>query len=107
MDQGDIYIGQVVRSTMGRDKGKHFIVFKIEDEDHVLVVDGFIRRVEKPKKKKKKHLKRLNLMSEEISKSVTNALKINNAFIRKELERLGFQPKAKNGGSMSECLNKM
>lgn len=107
MEQGDLDVGQVVQSAMGRDKGKHFIVLDKVDDQHVVVVDGYLRRVEKPKKKKIKHLLRLNLYSGEIRKSILENKKINNAFVRKELERLGFQPKAKNGGSENACPNKM
>jgi len=103
----DLDVGQVVQSTMGRDKGKHFIVLEKVDDQHVIVVDGYLRRVERPKKKKIKHLLRLNLYSGEIHKSVIESKKISNAFVRKELERLGFQPKAKNGGSVNACPNKM
>lgn len=89
MEQSDINIGQVVKSTQGRDKEKFFIVVEILDNEYVLIVDGDIRKIDKPKKKKMKHLVKLNILSEEVRERVLSSKKMNNAFIRRELERLG------------------
>ena len=51
--------GQVVLSTCGRDMGKLQMVLEILDDSYVLVVDGK-RKIEKPKKKKIKHLQKYN-----------------------------------------------
>lgn len=51
-----IDIGMVVRSRAGRDAGREFLVVGILDEEHVLLADGDLRKAEKPKKKKNKHL---------------------------------------------------
>ncbi len=48
--------GQLVRSLAGRDKGKHYLVLRELDHKHVLLVDGRIRSVNRPKKKNKAHL---------------------------------------------------
>ncbi|SET56870.1 hypothetical protein SAMN05660297_02801 [Natronincola peptidivorans] len=89
MEQSDINIGQVVKSTQGRDKGRFFIVVEIIDKEYIRILDGDIRKIDKPKKKKMKHLVKLNIMSEEVKDRVINNKKMNNAFIRRELERLG------------------
>lgn len=52
--------GQVVLSTCGRDMGKLQMVLEILDDSYVLVVDGKQRKIEKPKKKKIKHLQKYN-----------------------------------------------
>lgn len=51
-----IDIGSVVRSRAGRDAGRLFLVIGILDDEFVLLSDGDLRKVEKPKKKRKKHL---------------------------------------------------
>ncbi|MCC5912611.1 MAG: RNA-binding protein [Clostridiaceae bacterium] len=89
MEQDDIKIGQVVKSTQGRDKGKFFIVIEKLDEEYVLIVDGDIRKTDKPKKKKLKHLVKLNIVSQEMQNRISNDKRITNAFIRRELEMLG------------------
>ena len=49
--------GDVVRSVAGHDSGRRFVVLEVIDEQYVLIADGKTRPVEKPKKKKNKHLK--------------------------------------------------
>ena len=49
--------GGIVRSRAGRDRGRTFVVRKVLDADYVLLVDGTLRTLEHPKKKKRKHLK--------------------------------------------------
>ncbi len=49
-------LGRVVRSRAGRDSGRLFLVVGILDGEHLLLADGDLRRVEKPKKKKTRHL---------------------------------------------------
>ena len=55
----ELYIGCIVVSTAGRDKGRICAVVGIVDRQYVLIADGRLRKVEAPKKKKLKHLKRL------------------------------------------------
>ena len=51
-----IGVGSVVRSRAGRDAGRDFLVIGILDEEYVLLADGDLRKADKPKKKKMKHL---------------------------------------------------
>lgn len=51
-----IGVGSVVRSRAGRDSGRDFLVIGILDQEYVLLCDGDLRKAEKPKKKKVKHL---------------------------------------------------
>jgi len=87
----DFAIGRVVRSNKGRDKGKIFLVVAELDEEYVLICDGSLRKIDKPKKKKIKHISKLNIISEELKYRAEHKKKINNAFIRRELERLGVR----------------
>ena len=48
--------GQVVRSKKGRDEGKVFVITEIIDKDFLYLVDGKLRKLDRPKKKKVKHL---------------------------------------------------
>jgi len=82
----DLEIGQVVRSKAGRDKGKVFLILEILDEQHVLIVDGDMRKLENPKKKKIKHLAVYNKVLKDFQSSLKSKIEINNAYIRKLLE---------------------
>ncbi|HHV46304.1 MAG TPA: hypothetical protein GXX53_05355 [Tissierellia bacterium] len=82
----DITVGQVVKSRAGRDKGNIFLVLEIIDDKHVLIVDGDTRRLDKPKKKKIKHLIVYNTVLSEFKEKIDGDVKINNAYVRKLLE---------------------
>ena len=82
----DITVGQLVKSRAGRDKGKIFLVLNILDDKHVLIVAGDSRRLEKPKKKKIKHLIVYNTVLLEFKEKIDKKTKINNAYVRKLLE---------------------
>lgn len=82
----DIAKGQVVKSRAGRDKGRIFLVIGIIDKDNVFIVDGDLRKLDKPKKKKIKHLIVFNTILDELKYKLDNNIKVNNAYIRKLLE---------------------
>lgn len=76
--------GQIIKSKAGRDKDKLFIIID-SDEEYVYVVDGHLRRVENPKKKKYKHIQLTNTIIEAVKNKIENQIKLTNADIRKEL----------------------
>lgn len=91
MEDPNVKVGQIVKSIQGRDKGRNFVVIGEFDQDHILIADGKLRKVSKPKKKKLKHIAKYNVISEEIRESIMSGRRLNNAFIKKELERLGMK----------------
>ena len=48
-------IGMLVKSKAGHDKGRIYVIIHM-DEAYVYLVDGEIRTIANPKKKKKKHV---------------------------------------------------
>lgn len=83
-------LGQVVVSRAGRDAGRRFVVVKVVDEFFVEISDGDLRRIEKPKKKKVKHLNITDEKAESLEKKLKSGSKITNAEIRKALANLDF-----------------
>ena len=55
MNRIPIEPGRVVISLAGRDEGRRFVVIEA-DEMYAMIVDGDLRKVDRPKKKKRKHL---------------------------------------------------
>ena len=53
----DIKVGSIVVSAAGHDKGGIFTVIGFAQQEYALIADGKFRKLEKPKKKKFKHLK--------------------------------------------------
>lgn len=80
-----ISIGQIVHSRAGRDKGRSFIVVSLVDEEYVLIADGDLRKINKPKKKKIKHLVLHDLYAEGIKSMLLDNQKVTDADLRKAL----------------------
>ena len=79
--------GSVVISTAGRDSGNPFLVTDCDDV-YAYLCDGKIRPVEKPKKKKIKHLRFLSSdISEKITVKLETGIKVENAEVRKALSK--------------------
>ena len=81
----ELQIGQFVKSRSGRDKGKVLIVTKIIDDKYVEVVDGDLRKLENPKKKKVMHLIKIGEPDEEIQVRILERDTFNDAWIRKKV----------------------
>ncbi|HHW00733.1 MAG TPA: RNA-binding protein [Clostridiaceae bacterium] len=84
----NVTLGQVVYSRAGRDSGRLFLVSALVDESYVLIVDGDLRRIEKPKKKKIKHLKSTGYIFEPLKEKFESGLRVSNSEIRKALENI-------------------
>ena len=80
----EIVIGSIVKSKAGRDKGDLFIVLRREGE-YTYLANGDLRKVDKPKKKKIKHLQGTNCVSGFISDKMKNMGKVTNSEVRKAL----------------------
>lgn len=81
-----ISVGQVVMSRAGRDKGRIFLVLDIIDAGYVSIIDGSLRKLENPKRKKIKHLMVYNTVLSQLNEKLENDIKINDAYIRELLE---------------------
>lgn len=84
--QKNEYLGRVVFSKAGRDKGKKMLIIGVINDEYVYLTDGSLRRVEKPKKKKLKHLVITDIISEEIKDDLLSEKKVSNTKIRKFLQ---------------------
>ncbi|MGI6668521.1 MAG: RNA-binding protein [Acetivibrionales bacterium] len=85
-----ISLGQVVVSRAGRDAGRRFVVVKVVDDFFVEIADGDLRKIEKPKRKKVKHLNITDERAFGIEEKLKSGAKITNAEIRKALADLDF-----------------
>ncbi len=85
--QNNIKVGSVVLSTAGHDSGNYFVVVELDCE-FVKICDGKNRPIEKPKRKKIKHIKDTYLVLDEIAdKLVTNKV-IHNKNIQTALKEV-------------------
>lgn len=81
-----IEIGRIVFSKSGRDAGKCFIIYDIIDENHVYIVDGRLRKLSKPKKKKIKHLELKKARMEQIREKILSGKKVFDSEVNSAIE---------------------
>lgn len=79
-----IQISDIVLALAGRDSGKMFFVIGIEDE-FALLADGKGRKLEKPKRKKLKHLRFLSTSDCRVAIRLKSGEKVTNSELRREL----------------------
>jgi len=92
MDTPGPDIGTVVTSKAGRDAGRHFVVLQVLDAQYVLIADGSLRKVARPKKKKLKHLDIKMVSIPIVKERMTKREPLYDYEIRKNLEALGLGP---------------
>ncbi len=63
-------VGALCKSLMGRDKDVYFIVYKVNLDNTIYIVDGNYRRLEKPKLKKLKHVRLYHIVFESIAEKI-------------------------------------
>ena len=87
----------LVVSKAGRDQGQLFYVIDA-DEQYVYLADGKSRRLEKPKRKKRKHVEQVPRTESRIAEKIRNGEKVLNSELRKELASLGQKQSQNQGG---------
>ena len=84
----ELIAGDIVYSLAGRDKDRIFIVLEVLDENYALLCDGKLRTLQKPKKKKIKHLKKTNITAELIKNKLAQNLEVTNTDLKRILAEL-------------------
>ena len=84
--------GRVVQSTQGRDKGKYFLILENLGDGMVLMADGLNHRLERPKKKKTRHLHAKPIVVN-LKTVRPEGGRIQDSDLRRALEKNGFAVK--------------
>ena len=93
----DISKSDIVISLAGRDEGKLFYVIDTE-ENFVLIADGKGRKLENPKRKKLKHVRRVTRTETRVALKIQNGDKVLNSELRRDLATFGQQFNSQNQG---------
>ena len=93
----DISKSDIIESLAGRDKGKFFYVMDVE-ENYVLIADGKGRKLENPKRKKLKHVRRVTRTETRVATKILNGDKVLNSELRRDLATFGQQFNSQNQG---------
>ena len=74
----EIQKSDIVLSQSGRDQGRMMVVLDT-DADYLLLADGRLRRVESPKRKKRRHVRKLPLYPSRVAEKLRNGDKVLNS----------------------------
>lgn len=80
----DLSKSDIVLSIAGRDRGKLFYVIGTEGA-YVLLADGKGRKLEHPKRKKLKHVRRVTRSDSRVADKIQNGDKVLNSELRRDL----------------------
>ena len=80
----EIAQSNIIRSDAGRDKGKLFVVLAVEGE-YLLLADGKSRKVEHPKRKKRRHVLFVSAEDSRLTDKIKSGEKITNSELRRAL----------------------
>ena len=93
----DINISDVVMTTAGRDAGQWFYVISA-DPVFLLLANGKDRTLEKPKRKKRKHVQKVLRSETRVADKIRSGDKVFNGELRRDLAFLARQMQDTNLG---------
>ena len=93
----DINISDVVLATAGRDAGQWFYVIDA-DPVFLLLANGKDRTLEKPKRKKRKHVQKVLRSETRVAEKIRSGDKVLNSELRRDLAYLSRELQANNLG---------
>ena len=93
----DLIISDVVISTAGRDQGKLFYVIDA-DPVYLTLANGKDRTLEKPKRKKRRHIQKVLRSETRVAEKLRNGDKVLNSELRRDLAYLSKEMQSTNLG---------
>ena len=93
----NIYISDVVVSTAGRDQGSLYYVIST-DELSLMLVNGKDRTLDKPKRKKRKHVQKVLRSETRVAEKLSSGDKVLNSELRRDLAYLSREMQSNDLG---------
>ena len=93
----DFNIADVVISTAGRDKGSLFYVIGT-DSEFLMLANGKDRTLDKPKRKKRKHIQKVLRSETRVAEKLRLGDKVLNSELRRDLAEIGRKLQSNNLG---------
>ena len=82
MNRLPVEIGSFVISKAGRDQGRRFMVVGEVDDDFVMIANGDLRKMDRQKKKRRKHLKPTGAKVEAVAQRLAEGRSIEDHEVR-------------------------
>lgn len=83
-------VGRVCLSKSGRDKDRYFVIVEVVDDNYVMIADGVMRKLNKPKKKKIKHLSIKPAVLDVIAEKLAEGKKVFDAELKSAIINTGL-----------------
>jgi len=97
-DKPDLFdISDVVISTAGHDKGEIFYVVSTDDQ-FLYLANGKDRTLDKPKRKKRRHVQKVLRSETRVAEKLTSGDKVLNSELRRDLAYTAREMQANNLG---------
>ena len=93
----ELNVSDLVVSTAGRDRGELFYVIGTEGV-YALLANGKDRTLERPKRKKRKHLLRVEQIESEVARMLKSGDKVLNSQLRRDLAIIRQTFRSQNQG---------
>lgn len=93
----EIQKSDIIISTAGRDQGKLFYVIGTEGA-YILIANGKERKLEHPKRKKLKHVRRVTRTNSRVAEKIAHGDKVLNSELRRDLADLRQSIESQNQG---------
>ena len=85
MTKFPLQVGRIVQSKAGRDEGRLFVIVQEIDDDFVLIANGDLRSVSRPKKKRRRHLRATENVAQDIATRIAHGEAVEDHMLRKAL----------------------
>ena len=93
----NIFVSDVVVSTAGRDQGRLYYVIST-DELFLMLVNGKDRTLDKPKRKKRRHVQKVLRSETRVAAKLISGDKVLNSELRRDLAYIAREMQANNLG---------
>ena len=93
----NIFVSDVVVSTAGRDQGRLYYVIST-DEMFLMLVNGKDRTLDKPKRKKLRHVQKVLRSETRVAAKLASGDKVLNSELRRDLAYIAREMQANNLG---------
>ena len=93
----DFQISDVVVSVAGRDQGEWFYVIA-QDQTYLFLANGKDRTLEKPKRKKRRHVQKVLRSETRVAEKIRSGDKVLNGELRRDLAYFAREMQANNLG---------
>ncbi len=93
----ELAIADIVISLAGRDRGSYAFVIGLED-GYALLADGKGRRLERPKRKKCKHIAKVARIDSRVAEKLRAGDRVLNSELRKDLAAFSREQGSQNQG---------